>query len=194
MRLFVSVDCDGLETAIAGVQNSLRDLPGLRLVDPGQVHVTMKFLGSGPEFDDEETNGGDGHDLDALVRAIRNAVSEADVDPFDAHVRGIGVFPSLDYISVVWLGVDEGSEPLIALHDALEARTVDLGYAPEDHDFTPHITIARMDHAAAKSDVQRHVREADPDVGTLRIDELRLKESTLTADGPVYDTIERVLL
>jgi hypothetical protein len=51
---------------------------------------------------------------------------------------------------------------------------------------TPHVTLARMDHAAAKTVVQRAVRERDPEV-----EELRLTESTLTADGPEYRTVER---
>jgi 2'-5' RNA ligase len=48
-----------------------------------------------------------------------------------------------------------------------------------------------MEHAAAKEDVQRVVRHRHPEVGTLDVSELRLTESTLTPDGPAYDTVER---
>ena len=56
---------------------------------------------------------------------------------------------------------------------------------------TPHVTLARIDHAAAKAAVQRAVRERNPEVGRLAVDELRLTESTLTADGPEYRAVER---
>ena len=48
-----------------------------------------------------------------------------------------------------------------------------------------------MDHAAAKAAVQRAVRERDPEVGRLAVEELRLTESALTPDGPEYRTVGR---
>ena len=180
MRLFVGVDLEGLADPVADAQAPFRDLPGLNPTDPEGAHVTMKFLGDGD------------HDLEALSGAIERAVDAADVvGPFEARFEGLGVLPSLDYISVVWLGVEDGSEELTALHEALEAETTDLGYDAERHEFTPHVTLARMDHAAAKEDVQHAVRERDPEVGGLGVEELRLTESTLTPEGPEYRTVER---
>ena len=182
MRLFVSVDLDGLEDDVAGVQEPLVDLPGLNPTDPEQAHVTMKFLGEGD------------HDLDALTDAVAAAVKGAGREPFEASFEGLGVFPSLDYISVVWLGVAEGSEALTDLHRALEIETTELGYDEESHEFTPHVTLARMDHAAGKDLVRRRVREDDPTVGTAHVEELRLTGSTTTDDGPEYTTVERIPL
>ena len=179
VRLFVSVDLDGLADPVADAQAPFCDLPGLNPTDPEGAHVTMKFLGEGD------------HDLEALSDAVGRAVDAADVGPFEVSFEGLGAFPSLDYISVVWLGVGEGGEELTALHEALEAATTDLGYDAERHDLTPHVTLARMDHAAAKEDVQHAVRERDPEVGRLEVDELRLTESTLTPEGPEYRTVER---
>ncbi|MUV87505.1 RNA 2',3'-cyclic phosphodiesterase [Natronomonas sp. CBA1123] len=182
MRLFVSVDLDGLGEGVAEAQAPFADLPGLNPTDPESAHVTMKFLGDGPDA---------GHDLDALSAAIETAVETADVGPFDARFEGLGVFPSLEYISVVWLGVENGRAELTALHEALEAETTALGYDAESHEFTPHVTLARMDHAAAKETVQKAVEETYPEAGTLHVEELRLTESTLTPEGPEYETLER---
>jgi 2'-5' RNA ligase len=101
------------------------------------------------------------------------------------------VFPSLDYISVVWVGVGDGSEQLTQLHEAIERRTTAMGFDPEDHEFTPHATIARMDHAGGKELVQETVENRDPTVGRIQFDEIRLTKSELTADGPEYSTVER---
>jgi len=92
---------------------------------------------------------------------------------------------------VVWLGVREGGERMTRLHEAIEDRTVAVGFDPEDHEFTPHVTLARMDHAGGKATVQRVLDERDPDGGSLDVKEVRLTESTLTPDGPEYETVER---
>ena len=180
MRLFVSVDLDGLAGGVADAQAPFRDLPGLSPTDPEQAHVTMLFLGEGD------------HDREALSAAIGRAVDAADVvEPFEARFESLGVFPSMDYISVVWLGVTEGSEELTRLHGALEAATTPLGYDPAAHEFTPHVTLARMEHAGSKELVQELVRSESPVVGDARVEEVRVTESELASDGPVYSTVER---
>ncbi|MEF8813456.1 MAG: RNA 2',3'-cyclic phosphodiesterase [Halovenus sp.] len=183
MRLFVSVDLDGLASDVAAVQERFEEASGLRLTDPSQAHITLKFLG------DTEPER-----VPAVTDALERAVADSGVEPFRATVGGLGVFPHLDYISVVWVGVREGSEELTRLHEAVERETVDLGFDPEEHEFTPHATIARMDHAGGKEHVQGVVENRDPDVGTLQVEEIRLTESELTEDGPAYATVERVSL
>ena len=182
-RLFVSVDLDGLAAEIAAVQNRFTDASGLRATDPEQAHVTLKFLG---DTDPDR--------IPDIATALEAAVEDSGVDPFETAFGGLGVFPSLDYISVVWVGVREGGTQLTALHEAIEERATALGFDPEDHDFTPHATLGRMDHAGGKELVQRVVREADPDVGRLQVDEIRLTESVLREDGPEYSTVESVSL
>lgn len=179
MRLFVSVDIDDLAPEVDRIQEPFRDLPGINPTDPEQAHITMKFLGE------------DDHDMDELTAAIEAAIEGADTGPFEATFEGLGVFPSLDYISVIWLGVTQGSEQLTALHENLEFETTALGYEEERHEFTPHVTLGRMDHAAAKEEVQQLVEDNDPEAGTLRVEELRLTKSTLTPEGPEYETVER---
>ncbi|MFC7140418.1 RNA 2',3'-cyclic phosphodiesterase [Halosimplex aquaticum] len=179
-RLFVSVDLDGLADEIAAVQDHFEDASGLNFVDPEQAHVTVKFLG---DTDSER--------VEDLVGELDAAVEDAGVDPFEAEFGGLGVFPSLDYISVVWVGTRTGGEELTRLHEAVEERTTAMGFDAEDHEFTPHVTVARMEHAGDKSLVQEVVRGRDPDVGTLAVEEIRLKESTLGPDGPTYETVER---
>lgn len=180
MRLFVSVDLDGLAAEVAAVQDLLADASGLNFTDPGQAHVTLKFLG-----DTDEDR------LPALTDELTAAVDDSGVDPFTADVGGLGVFPHLGYISVVWVGVREGGEQLTRLHEAIEDRTVAMGFDPEDHDFTPHATLARMEHAGGKDLVREVVETRDPDLGQVRVEEIRLTESSLTPDGPEYTTVER---
>jgi 2'-5' RNA ligase len=180
MRLFVSIDLAGLETELTSVQERLADASGVRLTDPENVHVTLKFLG---DVDDER--------ISTLTDALETAVDDAGVGPFTAEFGGLGTFPSEEYIRVLWVGVREGSTELARLHEAIEERTVEMGFDPADHEFTPHATIARMDHAGGKEQVQRALRETDPTVGTRDIEAIELTESVLADDGPEYTTVER---
>jgi 2'-5' RNA ligase len=182
-RLFVSVDCDGLADDIAAVQARLPDADGLDRTDPEQAHVTLQVLG---DTDPDRVSD--------IVAALESAVEAAGIDPFAAELGGLGVFPSMAYISVVWLGVRSGGEQLVRLQEAIEPRVVELGFEADDHDFTPHVTLARMRHAGPKAAVQRAVRESDPDAGTLAVEEVRLTESVLTEAGPEYTTLAAVPL
>lgn len=180
MRLFVSVDLDGLAPEIEEIQELFAGADGLRFTDPEQAHVTVKFLG---ETDEKE--------IPKLKTELEAAIDDSKVDPFDVEFGGLGVFPHLDYISVVWVGTRSGGDSLTQLHEAVERRATAIGFEPEDHDFTPHATIARMDHAGGKEIVQDVVENRDPDLGTLSVTEIRLKESILTPEGPEYSTLER---
>lgn len=182
MRLFISIDFD-MEDAIGDAQTPFEDIDSIRLVDPSQVHVTLKFLG---EVDADR--------LDTVSEALRESVAAADVPPFAANIGGYGAFPSHDYISVIWIGVRDGGMEMHRLHDAIETRMVELGFEPADHEFTPHATIARMDHAEGKSYVQDVLHDRDPDIGSLHVTEVSLTESTLTPDGPEYETVTAVEL
>ena len=178
-RLFVSVDLDGMADEIRAAQRRFDGVDGLRPTDPEQAHVTLKFLG---DTDPER--------VDDVVAELETAVDEGGADPFEAEFGGLGVFPSLSSISVVWVGVREGDRELTALHEAIEDRTTAMGFDPEDHEFTPHVTLARMDHAGGKELVQSVVRERDPVVGEMTVDTVRLTESELRNSGPEYSTVE----
>jgi 2'-5' RNA ligase len=181
MRLFVSIDLpDAVADAIAEVQAPLRDLEGLKLVAPERAHVTLKFLG---DVDEER--------VPEVEEAIETAVDAAGVDPFETTVAGLGVFPNLDYISVVWAGVEEGADEMTRLHEALERELTAVGVDPEDHDFTPHVTIGRLKDARGKETVVETVTGEQPTFGEFRVDAIRLTESTLTRDGPEYETVTR---
>lgn len=183
-RLFVSLDlADSLSEAVREVQAPFATLPGIRITEPTQTHVTLKFLG---ETDEEQIPG--------VIEALETAVEETGLSPFTARFGGLGVLPEFDYISVIWIGAREGGTELTTVHEAVEAETVALGFEEERHDFTPHATIARMDHAEAKEEVQAILEREDPDVGAMNVSEITLTESELTPDGPAYTTLERIEL
>lgn len=189
MRLFFAVDLPpALTEPFAALQAEFEAAEGLRFTDPEQAHVTMQFLGEVDADDDGER--GDSRLRDVKLAGAA-AVDAADLEPFELEVGGLGVFPSPEYISVLWTGVRDGAVDLTRLQAALEAETTDLGFEPDEHEFTPHVTLARMDDARGKDLVQETLEERDPTVGRFEVSELRLKRSTLTDEGPEYDTVAR---
>lgn len=184
MRCFVSIDLPAdLVDELEAVQADLEPASGIRLTDPSQAHVTLKFLGEvSPSA------------VDGIVDGLQAAVRRADQPPFEATIAGLGAFPDRSYINVVWVGVTDGTEAMTAIAEAVETELVGHGFDPADHAFTPHVTIARMDHAGGKERIQRLLDTADPVIGRLSVDSIALTESTLTDAGPRYETIERISL
>lgn len=183
-RLFVSVDLpDRLASAVTDVQEPFAECAGLSFTDPEQAHVTLQFLG------DVESDR-----VERVERAVRDAVRAADVAPFTAAIGGLSVFPSTEYVRVLWAGMRDGTKETTALHEAVERETTELGFEPDDHAFTPHVTLARMHDARGKDRVVRLVTERDPTVGTFDVRDVRLTESHRTDGGPRYETIARVEL
>lgn len=183
-RLFVSIDLPpALHDAIAEVQSEFTAIPGVRTTDPTQSHVTLNFLGA-VESDTLKT----------VETALERAVTAAGIDPFTARIGHFGVFPEYDYISVIWVGVPTGGSAMETLHTHIDSAMVDLGFPEEGHTFTPHVTIARVEHGEGKDEIQAILREHDPMIGTMTVREISLTASTLTRDGPRYETVSTVRL
>jgi len=180
-RAFVSVDLPEIEPLKAFSEELRRTGAPLKLVDLRQIHLTLKFLG-----DTEEVL------VPKIVDAMR--ASAAGVSPFTVRLVGAGAFPNLRRPNVLWVGM-AGAEPLVEIARRLEAGIEPLGYPRERRDFSPHVTVARVKDARGL-DAVRQVVEAHSEgtFGEVLVDRVRLKKSLLTPQGPVYSTVEEVLL
>jgi 2'-5' RNA ligase len=63
---------------------------------------------------------------------------------FAFRCQGLGAFPNTSKARVLWAGVGSGAEALAELVDAMEPALSGLGFAPEQRDFHPHVTMARL--------------------------------------------------
>ncbi len=183
VRAFVGIDIDeAVRQKLVAVQEQLAATgPQLKLVEPPNIHVTMKFLGEVPE-----------DKISTIADALGKAV--AGTAQFNIDVRGIGVFPNLRYIRVVWAGVAEGRDEVIGLQQKIEHELGPLGFRSE-RDFVPHLTIARVKTAKQKERLATFVKEmADAEFGVTRAQAVELKQSTLTPKGPIYSTLAQIKL
>jgi len=92
MRLFVAVDIDeNLKPKILKLQEKFR-LRGVKLVEPENLHFTLKFLGEQPEKNIYE------------IKHILEKISS--MQSFEIKIAGVGAFPSEKFIRVLWLGYE----------------------------------------------------------------------------------------
>jgi len=181
IRSFIAFDIDSKSVLrrLSEAQEKLVDTgANLNLVKPQNIHVTMRFLGNISP---------------TMIDAIHEEMEKVSFTPFDVELRGIGVFPNIKYLRVVWAGIQKGADELRKVSDQLEPRLQKLGFRPDPKGFSPHLTIARVRTGRNKAELIRCVQElADYEFGLIRADCLRLKRSVLTPKGPIYSTLKEV--
>lgn len=179
MRTFIAVDIDKPELV-----NKLKELEmeleatrvRIKLVEPENFHVTLRFLGEIP---------------DSTVSDIRSGVlPKLKFKPFTLRLSGVGAFPSPNSARVIWVGIVQGFDELKSIRDQLDRLLKDIGIKYEnDEEFTPHITIARLKYRPSPEIIKFIMEHSSYEVGEMIVNAVRLKKSTLTPKGPIYETI-----
>jgi 2'-5' RNA ligase len=152
----------------------------LRLVKPENIHITIRFLGNITL---------------PLVDQISEQMNKISINPFEVEIQGLGAFPSLKHIKVIWAGIQKGSNELMNIFNQLEPHLQKLGLKPDRRGFNPHLTIARVRTARFKGKLTHLIRDLTKyEFGKIKTNHLKLKKSVLTPKGPIYNTIYEVNL
>lgn len=191
IRAFLAIELpEDLRSRLAQVQQDLRQrlspsLPKqvrLSWVQPGSIHLTIKFLG----------------DMDAaVIEPMRVAIlrSMERHRTIEIPLERLGVFPRLQQPRVLWVGPsaawDQGDDAtqLMALHRAVEESCHSFGFAPEGRPLSPHLTLARIkegEREFGRAVVQSGMLDRPIGIGTLPIASMVLMKSDLRPAGPVY--------
>ncbi len=176
VRLFVAIDLpEDIRERLRGPQEHLKKSSArLNPVDPALIHMTLKFIG---EVRD-----------DAPAR-IGSALSGVTFSPYTLQVTGIGS-NNPRQPRVIWCEIADGGASA-ALHALVEDALLPLGIARDDRPFRPHATLARVKQPDPS--LPGWIRAIPPgDFGSCTVREFRLKKSTLTPKGPVYETLLEV--
>jgi RNA 2',3'-cyclic 3'-phosphodiesterase len=146
-------------------------LPGAKWVDPGNFHLTLRFIGEV------------GEDLAADIDA---ALSRLRARPFVLQLAGTGVFGNGGAARSLWVGV-ERNPPLAALRDKIEQALVRTGLPPEPRKFAPHVTLARLKYPAPDRIAVFLAASAQFRAEPLEVDSFSLIASLQTKAGSVYE-------
>lgn len=148
----------------------------LKIVSPEQLHLTLKFLGDTPSDRVAE-----------IVLAGRQAWNGLTLPALEA--RGVGVFPPRGIPRVIWVGL-ENVETLVNLAEQLDRAMQNVGYAPEQRPFQPHLTLARVKQQAPRPLLRWLDDHRNTAFGRIVFPELVLCRSQLTPQGARYTPLE----
>lgn len=183
-RLFIGAQVSSeLQTDLKQVYDKLKQIAekresNIRWSPIENWHITLQFLGNTEA---------------ALIPKITEALDEIALNYRSFKVRAAGVsgFPEERRARVIYAGVSRTQE-LLDLQSSIELATKQLGFVPEDREYSPHITLGRLRSAGSVSDlVSPVVRKKFED---LQLTELTLYESTLRGTFPHYEPLHRAKL
>jgi len=181
IRSFISIDITAKEL-LARLVELQRQLSGsgadLKPIQPENLHFTLRFLG--------EVHP-------STLEAVRKEMATVKFNPFKMDLRGVGVFPNLNRLNVVWVGVSKGEAEVRMLSTKLDSALKRVDLRPDAKGFSPHLTVVRVRTWRNKdrlATVVSHLKEYE--VGSMDVTSIQLKKSVLTPHGPIYSTIFEV--
>jgi len=144
LRLFVALEVPG--EALLAPSRSLPRFDGVRWLDAGGVHLTLRFIG---DVSKEESSV-----PLAMLEGVR-------FERFRIEIDGAGFFPNRRRPSVFWAGARDARGALSALKSAVDSA-LSPAIPPEKRDFVPHITLARFKPRATRRAIEAVSAAYDP--------------------------------
>jgi RNA 2',3'-cyclic 3'-phosphodiesterase len=181
MRAFLGISIpEDMRPRIVSVQDKLSEFD-IKMVEKENLHFNLKFF---------REIGSEGIEK---LKSILEGISKQ-FEPFDIDVSGIGAFPNRNYIKVLWLGVKEGYQTLVALADIIEKSLESLNYETEEK-FVPHLTLGRVRSGSNKNELLVWMKKLENvEIGKMKVSEIKLFESKLGPNGPVYEEVFKIKL
>lgn len=181
IRSFIAFDIEDEDIIrnISKVQFMLLETGAdIKIVEPKNIHITVRFLGNISP---------------SMIEQVFSEIEKVTFSPFDIEVKGLGAFPNLRHINVIWAGIRKGVNELRTIYYQLEHGLQRLGFRPDNKSFSPHLTIARVRSSRNKDKLVKLIIDLEEHrFGVFKAKCLRLKKSVLTPNGPIYSTLREV--
>ena len=150
--------------------------PLVRWVEAQNLHLTLKFLGDVAPEALEQLNG-------ALKVELINQGS------FSMSVAGLGMFPNPQRPRIIWIGL-EAPSALATLQHSVDTVAARMGYIPEEHPFSPHLTIGRVGQSVSQADrmkISAIIKTMTVgNLGLVHVEAVCIFKSDLRPGGSVY--------
>jgi RNA 2',3'-cyclic 3'-phosphodiesterase len=145
-------------------------IPGAKWVDPGNFHLTLRFIGEVGED---------------VAADIDDALGRLRARGFTLQLAGTGVFGG-ERPRALWVGVERQPE-LVSLRDKIEQALIRIGLDPEPRKFAPHVTLARLRDPALDMLAEFLAANAQFRAPPLPVEHFSLIASFLTKAGSIYE-------
>ena len=118
VRSFICVEITNPEilTLLNNQISELGKYEGVRAVKSSQLHLTLKFLG---EISTKQ------------LESIQNTITQVHCSPFEIYLKGMGCFPNINRVRVIWIGISDGAEKLRQLARFVEELLLPIGFMKE---------------------------------------------------------------
>jgi len=186
VRSFIAIELpDEVKAGLSQLQAQLKlgKPSSVKWVDPSSIHLTIKFLGNIAV-----------DRIPAITRAMEEATKG--LSSFQLEVTGLGGFPNLKRVQVVWVGIGGEVDKLGQLQQRIESSLATLGFTAETRPFTPHLTLARLRDQASADERQRFGQLiASTSFGAayaIKVTSINLMRSQLTREGAIYSRLGSV--
>lgn len=169
MRLFIAVDFNELNGYFAELQKLLPKNARLSLTKT--FHLTLKFLG--------EVQPDTAEKVIEILKKIK-------FGPFSVFLDSIGIFPTENYIRVVWVGL-KPEDRILELQSRIDESLKPL--FKKEKEFKAHITLSRVKYPEDKEGFVEQIKKIKVENKKIDVKNFRLVKSTLTPKGPVYEEL-----
>jgi 2'-5' RNA ligase len=183
LRSFIAIELpESITSALAQLQQELKKSGAdIRWVKPGNIHLTLKFLG---DIDEDI--------VDDIVRVIKGTCNN--YESFNLAIQGAGVFPKGKSPRVIWVGVN-GNPSVNGIKGEIESGLTPLGFEQEKRKFTPHLTLGRFRSSRGKGSITNNVELLkDQSFGIMDVRAVSLMRSDLRPEGAQYTRIAELKL
>jgi len=178
LRTFISVT---LPKKIVSVSEMLQTTiihkkDNIKWANPGNIHLTLKFLGHTPFEAADEIN-----------EVLKDLVSKH--SGMELNINGTGCFPKIERPRVLWLGIDGNIAQLQDFVTELNIKLEKLGFPLEEDEFIPHITLARIKYPPKDTpDITNFINTSYEPI-KFNINRIRFMSSELFPNGPIYSIL-----
>ncbi len=184
LRAFIAFELpESVASTIGGVQKDIKSSGvKIRWVKPGNIHLTLKFLG---DIKSE--------DLEKVETAIKE--SARGVSKINLLAKGMGLFPGIKKPRVMWLGVGGQLESLFKLQSTLDENLEKSGFPRDKRPFKGHLTLGRIKGKIDTKklvDSMRSLKGVESD--SFFADRIILFKSDLKPTGAVYTKLSSTAL
>ncbi len=184
IRAFIAFELpEQVVSAIAKIQDSVKSGKfNIKWVRPGNIHLTLKFLGNINPAAVEKIGG--------VMRAVVKPLA-----PFNLKAKGLGVFPGLKRPRVIWIGVGGQIALLVELQKKLDEDLSAIGFPNEKRTFKGHLTLGRVKGNIDSNQMAAELKTYnDFESETFTAESLILYRSDLKPTGAVYTKLLTVPL
>lgn len=185
-RCFISIDfSQNVIQQILLLQKDFKMLKfhSIRWIPEKNLHLTLKFLGDVPQ---------------EIIPSIEESLDHlsSDYPSFKLKISKMGVFPHWNNPRILWLGF-ENSRELFFLAKKIEAEMSTFGFTPEERDFTPHLTIARIKDRLPLNETGQLKQACSTkinEIPILEVNKINLYRSFLKPTGAEYSLMHSSFL